>query len=190
VVVLLSLPLGWFALKMRQAERQRKAVEAIREVGGWVGYDYQRTEDGVVETWREPPAPAWLRELIGDDFFSEATGVYAYGTNAGDVVLEHLKGLPRLEWLSISGRQITDARLKHLKGLTGLDWLVLSGTEVRDGGLVHLRGLTELKYLNLTATHVTEEGIEELRKALPNCKIIWEEEIAPTTTPKTNLDQN
>ena len=39
VVVLLSVGLGWFAFKMRQAERQRKAVEKIREAGGVVWHD-------------------------------------------------------------------------------------------------------------------------------------------------------
>jgi len=34
VIVLLSLPMGWFGWKMREAERQKRAVEAIRKAGG------------------------------------------------------------------------------------------------------------------------------------------------------------
>jgi len=37
VVVLLGMGLGWFGWKMREAERQRKAVEAIRKAGDGFG---------------------------------------------------------------------------------------------------------------------------------------------------------
>lgn len=46
VVVVLGVVLGWFAFKMRKAERQRKAVEAIREAGGVVIYDCAHVEGG------------------------------------------------------------------------------------------------------------------------------------------------
>jgi len=40
-MLLLSLPLGWFAMKMQRASRQREAVEAILKVGGTAWYDCQ-----------------------------------------------------------------------------------------------------------------------------------------------------
>ena len=70
----------------------------------------------------------------------------------------------------------------HVGGLRRLKWLLLTGTKVSDPGMEHLKVLTELKALNLGNTHVTKEGIEELRKALPNCEIIWEEETAQPPT--------
>jgi len=45
LVVAVAVPLGWFGMKLREAERQRRAVEAIRKAGwlggwrGWVEYD-------------------------------------------------------------------------------------------------------------------------------------------------------
>lgn len=111
-VVLLSGLLGWFGMKMRQAERQRKAVEAIRKAGGWVYYDYQMHESGIdVIADAEPPAPAWLRRLLGEDFFSDAVDVSFYdvfsSVNTGDADLEHLKGQTKLFSLIRNDTQVT-----------------------------------------------------------------------------------
>ena len=77
VFLVLGLGLGWFAYKMRQAERQRRAVEGIEEVGGRVWYDYE-LEAHQRGKAPEPPAPAWLRELIGDDLFADVSYVHPY----------------------------------------------------------------------------------------------------------------
>ncbi len=201
LVVAVAVPCCWLAVKLRKAERQRQAVEAVeamREAGGWVMYDYEFDESGVYTGRKaEPPAPAWLRELLGVDFFADVVGVHSlYATELGDVGLEHfkeltelrhlmlfrdtqvtdvgvehLKSLTKLEMLSLQATQLTDNGLEQLKGLTKLEWLDLSSTRVTDAGLVHLKGLTRLERLDLSDTRVAEEGIEELRKALPNCEV-------------------
>ena len=42
-----------------------------------------------------------------------------------------------------------------------------------------LKSLTHLEELDLTGTKITAEGIEAIRKALPNCKVVWEGEGGP-----------
>jgi hypothetical protein len=42
-----------------------------------------------------------------------------------------------------------------------------------DAGLANLKGLTKLQSLNLWGTQVTDAGVKKLRRALPNCKILW-----------------
>jgi len=118
VVVLLSVGLGWFAFKMRQAERQRKAVEAIIEAGGWVTYDCDLYEDLGYMQRPVSPAPAWLTRLVGDDFFLDVGDVYLSGTKCADEDMEYLKRLTNLNRLNISGTQVTDAGLKHLRRRT------------------------------------------------------------------------
>ena len=44
-VLVLSLPLSCFAVRMDRARRQREAVEAIKHIGGEVWYDYQAATD-------------------------------------------------------------------------------------------------------------------------------------------------
>ena len=165
VIVLLSLPLGWFGWKMREAERQRRAVEAVRKAGGVVYYNYQQWDDSASITVEEPPHPACLRRLVGDDFLSDVVGVgYCYSEEVSDVLLGHLNGLTTLEFLDLYETHVTDVGLENVEGLTRLEWLDLSYTQVRDTGLGHLRGLTKLKHLNLNDTHVTDTGLEKLRE--------------------------
>ena len=69
--------------------------------------------------------------------------------------------------------QITDAGLVHLNGLTSLQTLYLGGPKFTDAGLAHLKGMTKLQELSLGYNkQVTDAGVAELKKALPNCKII------------------
>jgi len=208
LMVLLSVGLGWIGMKFREAETQRKAVEAIRKAGGWVTYDYERTKHGYLSGSAEPPAPAWLRKLVGDDFFGDVLGVCLYppvgdaalghvsaladletlwlsDTDVTDKCLEHLTGLRKLNTLELSNTEVSDRGLVNFKGLTKLNTLGLSGTEVSDEGLENLKGLTRLRVLNLMHTRVTEAGINELRRALPDCGIHWTE--LEDRTPKTPI---
>ena len=187
VVVFLSVGLGWF---VGQAERQRKAVEAIRKAGGSVLYDYECDGLNKVMARAEPPSPAWLREP-----FADVASVVACGTQITDVELEYVKQMKNVEWLDLSGSRVTDAGLKNTKGLRKLRGLMLDDTQVTDVGLEYIRGLTRLEYLyfnnlqvtdmglryvkgltslkhlGLSGTQVTHEGEWELGIALPNCAI-------------------
>src|ERR1700676_3530697 len=49
-----------------------------------------------------------------------------------DAHLEPLGKLPRIGWLILGNKQVTDASLKHLTGLTQLQILILDGTKVTD----------------------------------------------------------
>ena len=110
------------------------------------------------------------------------------GTKVTDAGLVHLKGLTKLTRLNLGqaespGLLVSDAGLEHLKGLTNLTELFLARTTVSDAGLEHLRGLTKLTRLNLKGTKVTAQGIAELKKALPNCDITWDDPSASKPDP-------
>ena len=74
-VTLCAIACSWLAVKMQQAKRQREAVAVIEKLGGWVMYDYQVDELGRIMKNRGAPRPAWLRNLLGDDFFGDVIGV-------------------------------------------------------------------------------------------------------------------
>jgi len=198
LVVAVAVPCSWLTVKMREAERQRRAVEAIRKAGGIVFYDFHfvKEENGYGILEQDPPAPAWLRQVVGNDSFSEAHIIVFHNPEqVGDDVLErigrlrklkrlalddsavtdvglkHLTGLTRLWGLELNGTQVTDEGLLALRGLPNLTWLGLNGTQVTDEGLQTLRGLPNLGWLELHDTNVTSQGIKELQEALPNCKI-------------------
>jgi hypothetical protein len=198
LVLLVSLGMSWVAVRMKRAREQEQAVEEIAKVGGEVQYDYQdpqfRTSgDPFAES--DPPGPAWLRNVLGQNFFAAVVAVDFRRSSVNDAGLGHVERLMQLQTLDLSGAQITDAGLQHLKGLTQLKTLFLSGRKVTDAGLEHLRGLTQLQQLNLYdtqvtdaglshlkgltqlqtlflgGTKVTDEGVKRLEQALPNCFI-------------------
>ncbi len=145
LMVLVSIGMSWFAVKMQRARKQKEAVEAIKKLGGEIQYDYEVRQAGNPLP-RVPPGPAWLRNLLGDDFFASAVGVF-FPPSVTDAGLEHLKGLRQLQRLGLSGTQVSDAGLERLKGLTQLLGLSFyNSTQVSDAGLAYLNRLTQLQW--------------------------------------------
>jgi hypothetical protein len=171
LVVVVAIPCSWFAVEMKAASEQQRAVEEIKKAAGYVQYDYDR------QSWRQggiaqPPAPVWLLNLLGVHFFADVVWVGDFHCQFTDATLKNFKDLTELEELDLSSTKITDAGMKNLEGLTRLRELRLEFTEVTDAGLVHLKGMKQLRELLLFNTHVTNAGVRELRKVLPKCRII------------------
>ena len=183
---------GWLGKGMELKRNEREAMEALVKLGFYVEYDYEM--EGPIA---KPRGPDWLRNLLGENFFSEVVCVSVgrppnlsdsglvnlkgltqlqtldlNGTKVTDAGLMHLIGLPRLDFLSLANTAVSDAGLAQLNGLPRLQTLNLIGTQVTDAGLARLKELTKLQSLELHATKVTDAGVEDLQKALPNCKII------------------
>jgi len=186
---------SWVAVKMGQAKKQKEAVETLLKKGGTVIYDYELSPSGFIPG-AIPPSPAWLRKLLGDDFFRTVPIVHLPGvklTHADleslkwikqiqtldlekapvtDSGLEQIKGLNTINKLYLSNTKITDKGMKHLEEMKQLIFLRLNDTPITDVGLEHLKGMDELLYLDLRNTQVTDAGVAKLRKALlPICKI-------------------
>jgi hypothetical protein len=90
-------------------------------------------------------------------------------TNAG---LKKLADLSDLQALDLGSTQVSDAGLKELAGLKNLQLLLLDSTKVTDEGMRDLTSLKSLRAVNLNKTGVTEEGVRQLKKALPDCRVV------------------
>ena len=167
LMLVISVPLGVLASKIRRARAQRVVVQEIQELGGMAihcgGLDPR-------EKW-PPRVPLWLLKILGDDFFRTINYVQLRGPKATDAELARLRALPQIRSLHLRSSRVTDAGLVHVCRLLHLRNLSLNSTGVTDAGLVCLRGLTSLKSLSLEETHVTAAGVAELQQALPSCKI-------------------
>jgi hypothetical protein len=185
------------AAVMKRARKQRDAAEAIEKAGGTVIFDYEL--DPLRRTLPNAtlPGPAWLQGLLADETFATVALVYLDDREFSDAVLEHLAGLTELQRLDLAHTKVSDAGLEHLRGLTQLQYLRLDGTKVgdagmehlkglirlgdlelygtmvSDAGLEHLKGLSQLERLDLRGTAVTDEGATKVRKALPNCNVVY-----------------
>jgi len=140
--VLCGIMSAGVAKRIERKRRELDAVMAIRKVGGSVRYDYQSDKAAA------PPGPKWLRNMLGENIFSEVDSVDIFGNGASDSDLEHVAALTRLKMLHVWGARVTDAGVKHLKGLTQLQVLFLDGT------------------------NVSNAAVDDIQKALPNCEII------------------
>src|ERR1051325_8963858 len=61
----------WLGVQVDRAQRQKRQVKAIEQLGGHVLYD----KDYVYLPTAEPRGFDWLREYIGRDFFDTAVGI-------------------------------------------------------------------------------------------------------------------
>jgi sugar lactone lactonase YvrE len=100
-------------------------------------------------------APAWLREICGDDalpVFGRIVEIELNERSDG-----HKEPVPK----KLTDR-VTDAWLKRLAGQDQLRRLELSGTAVTSAGLIHLKELKNLEVLNVCLTAVDDRGFEHL----------------------------
>lgn len=219
LVVLTALAV-WLGIQVNRARNVRLAVEAVEDVGGVVRYVHERTKSGTIDPNAKLPGPAWLRELIGDEYFVEVA-IAGFGQNriTNDELKQVCKCLENLQHLECfvvrNCSSLSDISALHK--LSGLQLLILENcTRISDFGplteltnlqTVHLvrcphlsdandlqrltnlqelyfdkcdnlteisalQHLTNLRQLDLRRTNVTQEEINELKKQLPNCKII------------------
>lgn len=175
VLMLLILGFGLvLGRQVNQARQQRRALDAVAAHGGWVHFEHEFVDDHRAPR-KEPPAPAWLRRALGDEYFrSIRTASFAYemvgenlslnaNTEPCDDVLAALAGQSGLREISLHGTQATDQGLAHLRGLAALEVLnVWDAVLVTDAGVANLRGLANLKVLILEKSRITDEGFGHL----------------------------
>jgi len=148
--------MGWLAWKIRKAERQRQAVEAIQKAGGEVLYASDERE-------QKPSVAARLEELFGRDFVSDVTFArLPWGAKVDGSLSDHLQGLTDLNYLDLSGTDITDAGLEKLRSMARLKGLALCPTRITDRGLESLAGSSRLEDLRLGGWGITDAGLKHV----------------------------
>lgn len=166
----LAVSLGLTTASAQDAAAIDKAVAEIQQAGGKVERDDKAPEKPVivVNFATQPIADAALASLKGLDKLQKLT---LNNTKVTDAGLEAIQGLTGLQKLYLVDTQVTDAGLAHIKDLANLQVLSLVGTQVTDAGLEGLKGLANLKTLFLAGTKVTDEGVKKLQEALPMLKV-------------------
>jgi Leucine Rich repeat len=183
VIVLVSGGLiGW---KANRAHTQRRAVEAIKAINGNVVYDFQYAGNDVLtpapfSARKEPDAPKWLRNLLGDEYFQEVTMVDIRSPVSADL-LPTIAKLDHLVHLGLNGSKLDDSAMAQIAKIPSLLSLVLSQGSVTDAGLANLAGARKLRRLALHgASGVTDAGMTSLAD-LPDLKSV-EIFVAPKLT--------
>jgi Leucine-rich repeat (LRR) protein len=164
-VTFFGIACSWFAVKMRQAKRQRDAVEAILKNRGEVFYDFQERD-----ILAKPPGPEWFRNWIGEDFLFNV----AFVSLGRDPQPEPLQELPNIRHLELyydpnesnTGEEekkdhgpLANRKWEVIKFLTRLRELHLNGFGITDTEMEYVRGLSQLEIMSLDATLVTDKGL-------------------------------
>lgn len=159
------------AMHVQNTRRQRQAVAAIGEYGGWVRYDYQfpsgNYDHADYDGKAESGVPRWLLEKLGVDFFhsvvqvnlnySDDSGTREENSNDTPAALEYVAKLPNLRILLLANGQATDATMEHLTQCRRLERLYMWDVHlVSNAGVKHLESLKRLRYIHLGNTSLPE----------------------------------
>ncbi len=166
-LVLLTIFCVWLGWHVHGVRRQREAVAAIREYGGFCYYDYQCKEgkpDHDSESW----APKLALELLGDDFFHSIVQVgFDYnarlrsGRDMHSLPTAEIGKLSKATVLFLEDYAIDDDDLRHLGRLTQLEVLAMEhGIGVTDEGVAHLSRLGKLKVLYIHNSETSDPALK------------------------------
>ena len=107
LVVAVALPCSWLAVETRKTGEQRDLVRRIRKLQGQVSYDWEHALEQFPPPGAQPPGAAWLRALLGDDFFASVEAIR--NPEGTDASLAHLDICTRLRMLDLGASNVTDA---------------------------------------------------------------------------------
>ena len=99
-VTVAACGMGWLGVRVKDARKQAAAVTAVEKLGGFVCYDFQADSMGDGVSALGTPGPAWLRAILGDDFFRSVWLVTFAGTSITDAELQRLGDFEQLNWLT------------------------------------------------------------------------------------------
>lgn len=113
-------------------------------------------------------APAWLRNLIGDDgarAFDEVKWVDLRGTLFTDRHVRYLNRFPVLSGINLADTQITDAGVADLRAFGTLEYLSLAGTPITDNALDDIARFKRLNHLRLSRTQISDLGLSYIAQS-------------------------
>lgn len=177
LLVLVTVFGVWFGIYMHRVRRQKDAVQAIREFGGWVHYDFQELPKKPLEfdPRAKPWIPEWLLSPFGEDFFFNVAEVnLVYETDSGkrkencnltNGALSQLNAFPELRQLCLKETQATDDDLRIVGTLKSLKRLYFwDAKHITDAGVSHLSGLRNLENVHLSFSQISDDGLHILSK--------------------------
>lgn len=150
-LVLLTISCVWLGWKVERAREQREAVNAIEMLGGVVQCDWQQIKPSP----EQPPGPAWLRRMIGDEFFQEPVSVWFSGTG-------------RPEEQVVEGILDADPYPQRLRRLNSAD----ASTARIEKAIPSLKRLRRLKSVFISLKF-SNEAKTMLAAALPGCEVVY-----------------
>lgn len=165
-VTVTAIYVGWHA---NRVHTQRAAATRVLQAGGTVEYAHHyeaiHNDSWVQHPGARPPGPAWLRHILGDDYFTSVISVNLNDATVESIddVLPAVGDLTSLRFLDMQNQGVTDDGLAHIQALTLLEELHINGTDITDAGMSHLEALDNLVDLSIDGTSVSDVGFGNAR---------------------------
>jgi hypothetical protein len=166
-VVLLILLLAWALPEARRMAECRSAR---------VRMDQQIAEVKAGKTTcLLSPDPRFLKDLIRDKkCVSQIREVWISGSGMSDGRFCSLRQFPNLKAIRLEYGGNVDVFLENIEGMESLEEVLFNSTWFSSTGTRSLCSLPHLKRLRLGYAAYSRQNMEELRRTLPNCKIVIE----------------
>ncbi len=108
-ISIVAICLGWFFMKLREAGKQHRAIQAILMRHGHYVYDFEYVPfDSFAGT--RTRRPEWLIKLLSVDFLHDVASLRFYNEQLTDydchLLLEDFSGLPKLQELDFGATQL------------------------------------------------------------------------------------
>ena len=162
----------WLTVHADRARKQKQAVEAIVNYGGWAYYDYSYPTSQYDHTGnpdQESPVPEFLLESLGVDFFHsvvtanfvvDSTKGRLENPNGAPAPLDQLLNCPNIRTIYLKDRQVDDDGLRIVGKLKKLHTLYIwDGYDITDEGVSHLQNLS-LEDVHLTTAEIGDESLK------------------------------
>ncbi|HEV3166624.1 MAG TPA: hypothetical protein VGZ22_21545 [Isosphaeraceae bacterium] len=185
LVLLILVIAVWLGYVTNRARRQAEAVAALTSRRSWARFDYEYP-GGTPAGQRmirnaQPHGPAWLRRLVGDEYFREVVLVSCYPSKPpvpprtlspqaktprpDDDLMRQIGWLSSLRSLSLHWLEVSDEGLAHLDGLNKLEQLGFNSCpNLTDDGLAHIQRWKKLKTLSFQDCPFTDRGLAHVAK--------------------------
>ena len=190
LLVVVTVLCVWLGFKVNAARRQREAVAAILKAGGSVNYTYELRQDAkrfpgpgfsmlLIVRNASIPGPAWLRKLIGDDYFRTAVQVQIAlsDEDAAKATINEIANLPAIRCVALYARgrncNIQDSDQAPLGQLKKLERLVLRNTRVSGVFLSQLSNPAGMLQLGMTGVvhDIDDTAMAQIGK-MTNLKVL------------------
>lgn len=150
------------AFYVTQVLPQVRAVNKVKMLGGSCIYKYQVGEDMLWVENPKKPGPAWLRKIIGDDFFVRLIMINIDQKAFTNDDLKCFQALKHLYRIDLDGPMVDDESMKILSEIDSLQELHTYDSYVGDEGLRHVSRLKNLKRVSFGRSEITDEGLSYL----------------------------
>lgn len=159
-LVLLAVAGGWFAVNQSLASAQAKKIAILQNAGVRIN---ERTDTS---------APQWLRDMLGEDFFTTPVSVSFTSKEVDDDAIDALSTLPSVRSVDLALTDATDKHVSALQPLTNLRELFLNQTNVTGASIPVIASFQQLRKLQLSETAIADE-LADQRGFCPKLTQLW-----------------